>query len=100
VIVDVERLVVTYGGRFRKRVRALDGLDLQVREGDFFALLGQNGAGKSTVIHALLGLVRPTSGRRRDGTLRDYCCRVLLFRNHVVAAAAPAIARTISAILR
>jgi len=47
---------------FRKRVRALNGLSLEVRDGDFFALVGQNGAGKSTAMYCFLGLLQPTSG--------------------------------------
>jgi ABC-2 type transport system ATP-binding protein len=50
-------------GPFRGVVRALDGFDLEIREGDFFALLGQNGAGKSTAMYCLLGLLRPTKGK-------------------------------------
>lgn len=42
---------------------ALRGIDLDVSEGDFFALLGQNGAGKSTTIGILSSLVAKTSGR-------------------------------------
>jgi len=49
-------------GLFRGVVKALDGLDLEIREGEFFALLGQNGAGKSTTMYCLLGLLRPTRG--------------------------------------
>jgi len=49
-------------GLFRRRVRALDGVTLEVRDGDFFALVGQNGAGKSTAMYCFLGLLRPTSG--------------------------------------
>ncbi|SDR00735.1 ABC-2 type transport system ATP-binding protein [Chryseobacterium soldanellicola] len=41
---------------------ALKSLDLEVGEGEIFALLGQNGAGKSTTINILLGLIKPTSG--------------------------------------
>jgi ABC-2 type transport system ATP-binding protein len=48
---------------FRRKVRALNGLTLQVREGDFFALVGRNGAGKSTAMYCFLGLLRPTSGK-------------------------------------
>jgi ABC-2 type transport system ATP-binding protein len=48
---------------FRRPFTALDGVNLEVREGDFFALLGQNGAGKSTAMHCFLGLLRPSSGR-------------------------------------
>jgi len=44
---------------------ALKGIDLRVAEGDFFALLGQNGAGKSTTIGILCSLVRKTSGEVR-----------------------------------
>ncbi len=50
-------------GLLRGAVRALDGLDLEISEGDFFALLGQNGAGKSTAMYCLLGVLRPTKGR-------------------------------------
>ena len=41
---------------------ALKGIDLEVREGDFFALLGPNGAGKSTTIGIICSLVRKTEG--------------------------------------
>jgi ABC-type multidrug transport system ATPase subunit len=47
--------------RFGKIV-ALDGLDLQIRAGELFALLGQNGAGKTTAISLLLGLQPPDAG--------------------------------------
>ena len=46
-------------------VTALDGLDLDVREGEVFGFLGPNGAGKSTTIDVLLDYVRPTSGTAR-----------------------------------
>ncbi|WP_247235637.1 ABC transporter ATP-binding protein [Telluribacter sp. SYSU D00476] len=41
---------------------ALKGLDLQIRSGEIFCLLGQNGAGKSTTINLFLGFIKPTSG--------------------------------------
>ena len=43
-------------------VEALSGIDLQVKEGDFFALLGPNGAGKTTVIGIVTSLVNKTTG--------------------------------------
>src|SRR5579863_5576496 len=50
-------------GFWRRRPhRALDRLDLRVRQSEVFGLLGPNGAGKSTTLKILLGLVRATSG--------------------------------------
>ena len=46
----------------REAIKALDGFNLEISEGDFFALLGENGAGKSTAMYTFLGLQRPTSG--------------------------------------
>lgn len=46
----------------RQKVRALKTLDLSVRRGEIFGLLGPNGSGKTTTIKLLLGLLFPTSG--------------------------------------
>ncbi|MEW5934449.1 MAG: ATP-binding cassette domain-containing protein, partial [Bacillota bacterium] len=46
-----------------RQVIALDGVDLEVREGELFGLLGPNGAGKTTLIKILATLLYPTSGR-------------------------------------
>ncbi|WP_108667515.1 ABC transporter ATP-binding protein [Euzebya rosea] len=43
-------------------VRAVDGLDLDVRRGEVFGFLGPNGAGKTTTIRTILDLIRPTEG--------------------------------------
>jgi branched-chain amino acid transport system ATP-binding protein len=51
-------LVAGYGG-----ITALKGVTLAVNAGEIVALLGANGAGKSTTLRAISGLVRPTSGR-------------------------------------
>ena len=48
-------------------VTAVDGLDLQIRQGELFSLLGTNGAGKTTTIKMLTGLTAPTSGEALVG---------------------------------
>jgi ABC-2 type transport system ATP-binding protein len=47
---------------YRSGVEALKGIDLTVREGDFFALLGPNGAGKTTAIGIVTSLIKKTRG--------------------------------------
>lgn len=47
--------------RFRN-LTAVDGLDLEVSQGDVFGFLGPNGAGKSTTLRMMVGLIKPTSG--------------------------------------
>jgi ABC-2 type transport system ATP-binding protein len=44
-------------------VKAVDGIDLHIREGVFYGFLGPNGAGKSTTIKLMVGILRPDSGR-------------------------------------
>lgn len=46
----------------RQKVRALKSLDLEIRQGEVFGLLGPNGSGKTTTMKLLLGLLFPTSG--------------------------------------
>ena len=56
-MIRTSSLVKRYG-----RVTAVDGVDLDVREGDRYGFLGPNGSGKTTTVRMLLGLVLPTSG--------------------------------------
>ena len=57
------------------KLQALAGLDLDIRQGEFFGLLGPNGAGKTTLISALAGLLRLTEGNLSvmgHDVVRDY----------------------------
>jgi ABC-2 type transport system ATP-binding protein len=56
-IIAIDSLSVERGGR-----RVLDGLSLSIAGGEVYALLGGNGAGKSTTLAALLGFLKPVSG--------------------------------------
>ena len=57
-VVRVEDLRKSYG-----RIRAVDGVSFEVREGEVFSLLGPNGAGKTTIIEILEGIRKKDSGR-------------------------------------
>jgi ABC-2 type transport system ATP-binding protein len=59
--VEVEQLV----REFKGGIRAVDELDLEVRDGEIYGFLGPNGAGKTTVVRILTTLLRPTAGRAR-----------------------------------
>ncbi|MCL4368218.1 MAG: ABC transporter ATP-binding protein [Actinobacteria bacterium] len=56
-VLEVRDLYVSYGP-----VRAVDGVTLEIREGEIFGLLGPNGAGKTTTLSAIEGLLRPDAG--------------------------------------
>jgi lipopolysaccharide export system ATP-binding protein len=55
---QVQDLVKSYGGR-----RVVDGLSLEVAQGEIVGLLGPNGAGKTTAFYMTVGLIRPDAGK-------------------------------------
>jgi ABC-2 type transport system ATP-binding protein len=60
VPVEVRGLVKQYG-----QLRAVDGVDITINEGDVYGYLGPNGAGKTTSLRMMLGLITPTAGTVR-----------------------------------
>lgn len=56
-MLKIENLVVAYGG-----IEALKGISLEVEEGKIISLIGANGAGKSTTLRSIMGLVKPKQG--------------------------------------
>lgn len=61
-ILTVKQLTKIYGAG-ENEVRALDGVDLEIKKGDFTAVVGTSGSGKSTLLHMIGGLDTPTSGQ-------------------------------------
>jgi putative ABC transport system ATP-binding protein len=62
IIIQIENLTKIYGVG-DAQVRALDGVNLQIQENEFVAIMGPSGSGKSTLMNILGCLDRPTSGR-------------------------------------
>jgi branched-chain amino acid transport system ATP-binding protein len=60
MLLEIRALEVAYGG-----IRAVKGIDIEVREGELVCLIGANGAGKSTTLRAICGLLKPGAGSIR-----------------------------------
>jgi len=60
MLLELKGLEVGYGG-----IRAVKGIDLEVQEGELVCLIGANGAGKSTTLRAICGLIAPRAGSVR-----------------------------------
>ncbi|MEI6875488.1 MAG: ABC transporter ATP-binding protein, partial [Spirochaetota bacterium] len=58
-MLSLDRLTKTYS---KSETKAVDGLSLEVRDGEIFGFLGPNGAGKTTTIKMITGVLRPDSG--------------------------------------
>jgi putative ABC transport system ATP-binding protein len=61
VLVDIRDLAKSYR-RGSESIRVFEGVNLQIREGEFLALMGPSGSGKSTLLNIIAGLDSPTSG--------------------------------------
>ncbi len=57
-MISVQHLTKRFG-----KFTAVDGVSLEIKEGEIFAFLGPNGSGKTTTMKSLVGLVKPTSGK-------------------------------------
>ena len=57
---EVRGLVVRYGG-----IEAVKGIDLDIHRGELVTLIGANGAGKTSTLNALAGLLKPAEGQIR-----------------------------------
>lgn len=66
-LIELRGATLGYG-----RVRILEGVNLDVKQGDFLGMVGPNGAGKTTLLKAMLGLLKPMAGTmvRDDSSLR------------------------------
>ncbi len=62
VIIDMKHIVKRYFIGQPNELEVLHGIDLQVREGEFVAIVGQSGSGKSTLMNMIGALDRPTEG--------------------------------------
>jgi branched-chain amino acid transport system ATP-binding protein len=71
-MLKIDNLVVAYGG-----IEALKGISLEVEEGKIISLIGANGAGKSTTLRAIMGLVKP-----KQGTIRYFDKNLLGMKTH------------------
>lgn len=64
-VIEVEKIAREFKGPDGTALAAVDGVDLQVAEGEVYGFLGPNGAGKTTLVRMLVTLLRPTSGTAR-----------------------------------
>lgn len=60
-VINIRGVTKTYGSA-ESEFKALDRVDMQVKEGEFIAVVGQSGSGKSTLINMIAGIDKPTSG--------------------------------------
>ncbi|NLW17102.1 MAG: ABC transporter ATP-binding protein [Firmicutes bacterium] len=62
IVLEAKAISKVYGGRGTARHQALDGVDLQVKEGEFVGIMGPSGSGKTTLLNILATIDQPTAG--------------------------------------
>lgn len=62
VVLRVDDLVITYGGKADQQVQAVSGVSLDIRQGETLAVVGESGCGKSTLAKGIMRLLEPSSG--------------------------------------
>ena len=85
-LISVRHVTKSFAGAADKAIPVLEGIDLEVADSEFVALLGRSGSGKSTLLRCIAGLIAPTSGevlfrgRRYDtGNKLDYLRTLVMF---------------------
>ena len=62
IILETKNLCKFYGAK-ENEVKAVDNINIAIKEGEFAVIVGKSGSGKSTLLHMLGGLDTPTSGQ-------------------------------------
>ena len=79
-IIEAAKLAFEYkkydeNGEVEETIRAVDGVDLDVKKGDFVAILGHNGSGKSTLAKQINAILTPTDGTLYVDGMEEYLGR-------------------------
>ena len=94
-IIEVKNLTHVYTDSENKEIKALDGINLEIRQGEFVAVIGANGSGKSTLARHFNALQRPSEGvcliEGMDTTVEEnlgifasmwgWCFKILIIRS-------------------
>jgi ABC-type nitrate/sulfonate/bicarbonate transport system ATPase subunit len=71
-------------GSGSQRVSALDGVNLETKDGEFLAIVGPSGCGKTTLLRLLSGLLKPSAGTLERSSPKDSARALLVFQEHAL----------------